>query len=181
MSRLPDVSGTLTGDDAERFHAMMARRAKTGSAVYGRLMAHPELTRHLSEMGGFLRYGGVLPGDLRELLILATAREAGCGYEWVMHEPIARAEGVPDAAIAALRAGRRPEGLDGLHEAALRIAAAVWRRQPVPQAAHDEVAARLGVRGVIEVVYLVAFYDMFAAGLIGFEVPLPAGTPDPFA
>jgi 4-carboxymuconolactone decarboxylase len=181
VSHLPDVSADLAPADAARLEAMLHRRARTGSAVYGRLMAHPGLTERIQSLGGYLRYEGVLPDALRETLILAAARQAGSAYEWVMHEPIARAAGVSDPLIAALRAGRAPEGADRVTAAALRIAGAVGRREAVDQGDHDAVAAALGAAGVIEVVYLVAFYGMFAAGLIAFEVPLPDGVADPFA
>jgi 4-carboxymuconolactone decarboxylase len=63
-----------------------------------RLVAHAE-----SAYGSWLRYGGALLTQLeldpllRELAILQVARRVGSEYEWVQHDPIARALGATDA------------------------------------------------------------------------------------
>ena len=65
--------------------------------MYRSLLNHPELTRRVSDLGTFLRFGaGTLPAAVRELVILWLARRVGAAYEWVKHEPLARAAGLSD-------------------------------------------------------------------------------------
>jgi hypothetical protein len=50
-----------------------------------------------------VRGKSTLPPDIRELAILRVAWRNGAGYEWAAHLPAARAAGLGDAGIAALR------------------------------------------------------------------------------
>jgi 4-carboxymuconolactone decarboxylase len=175
VSRLPDVSGRLPADVAAELAEMLRRRGGTGAEAYRRLAAHPPLMRAVAGTGGFLRYEGVLPDDLREMVILRVAARTGSAYEWAMHEALARDAGVPAPLVEALRAGATPVPHDGVWASALRITDAVLAHAPLDQDDHDAVADALGEPAVIELVVLAAFYAMFAAVLIGFEVPLPDG------
>ena len=44
----------------------------------------------VGDLGEYLRFGGTLPGDIRELAILITARSVNQAYEWVAHARIAK-------------------------------------------------------------------------------------------
>ena len=55
------------------------------------------------------------------------------------------------------------------------------KRRSIPQAVQDELAAALGVQGVVELVVLCGFYEMIAGVIFAFDVPLPEGAADPFA
>ena len=73
MARLPDVRGSLPPDAQKVYDRITAKRGKIGGP-YVPLM-HPHLlAEHVSELGEYLRFGSTLPGDLRELAILITAR-----------------------------------------------------------------------------------------------------------
>ena len=117
---------------------------------------------------------------MRELLILWVARELGAAYEWVKHEPLARKAGVSPAMIEAIRTHQEPTGLEDLQQAALAAAQCVLYRRSIPQVVQDELAAALGLPGVVELVVLCGFYEMIAGVLFAFDVPLPEGAPDPF-
>ena len=53
----------------------------------------PELSRRSRPVNHYLRYESGLGGRVRELAILATAREHDSRFEWAAHEPAARARG----------------------------------------------------------------------------------------
>src|SRR3954466_835499 len=86
-----------------------------------RTLAHAE-----TAFRPFLRFGGAVLGQMsldpivRELAILAVAKEAEAEYEWIQHVAIARHLGVTDEQIDALAESDAcaPEGADA------RIAAA---------------------------------------------------------
>ena len=97
--------------------------------MYRSLLNHPELTRHVSDLGTFLRFGaGVLPAAWRELTILWVARRLGAAYEWVKHVGPARQAGVPDPVIEALRTRKEPN-LDAAQAAVLTVARCVLERR----------------------------------------------------
>ena len=54
----------------------------------------PELSRHSRPLNNYLRYQAGLSGRVRELAILATARELDSQFEWAAHEDAALREGI---------------------------------------------------------------------------------------
>jgi 4-carboxymuconolactone decarboxylase len=70
---------------------------------YASLMHHPELAEKVGELGEYLRFDSTLPGDVREMAILITARSVNQAYEWVAHARIARTEKLPDDVIERIR------------------------------------------------------------------------------
>ncbi|MFI5329983.1 MAG: hypothetical protein ACHQ2F_02965 [Desulfobaccales bacterium] len=108
------------------------------------------------------------------------ARELGAAYEWVKHEPVARKAGVSTAVIEAIRTHHALPGLEDLQQAALAAAQCGLERRSIPPAVQDELAAALGLQGVLEMAVLCGFYEMIAGVLFAFDVPLPEGVVDPF-
>lgn len=181
MAKLPDPTASLSPPGQELYQQLVAKRGRI-DGMYRSLLNHPELTRQVSNLGTFLRFGsGALPDALREFLILWVARELGAAYEWVKHEPVARKAGVSTAVIEAIRTHQELSGLEDLQHAALAAARCVLNRRSIPQAVQDELAAALGVQGVVELVVLCGFYEMIAGVIFAFDVPLPEGAADPFA
>lgn len=181
MAKLPDPTPSLDPQGQELYQQLVAKRGRI-DGMYRSLLNHPELTRHVSDLGTFLRFGsGALPDALRELLILWVARELGAAYEWVKHEPVARQAGVSPAVIQAIRTRHEPAGLEDLQQAALAAAQCVLTRRSIPQVVQDKLVAALGVPGVVELVVLCGFYEMIAGVIFAFDVPLPQGATDPFS
>jgi 4-carboxymuconolactone decarboxylase len=180
MASLPDPTGTLTPEAQFLYRQLEAKRGRI-DGMYRSLLNHPELTRYISDLGTFLRFGaGSLPPAVRELVILWLARRVGAAYEWVKHEPMARAAGLPDKVISALQAGQEPPDLDETQQAALRVARCALELHSIPSEVQEALAAQLEIKGVIELVVLVGFYRMIAGVIFSFDVPLPADATDPF-
>src|ERR1700733_6819617 len=72
------------------------------------LIRSPEVCKHLSRLGEYLRWGSSLSPALSELAICMTARHIRANYEWHAHAPLAVEGGVPAAALEAVRTGATP-------------------------------------------------------------------------
>jgi 4-carboxymuconolactone decarboxylase len=180
MARLPDPTGSLTPDARALYDQLASKRGRI-DGMYRSLLNHPELTRRVSDLGTFLRFGaGALPDAVRELVILWLARQVAAPYEWVKHLPPARAAGLTEDTIAALRAGQDPPGLDPSQQAALKVARCALDLVSIPAGLQAEVIGLLGLNGLIELVVLVGFYRMIAGVIFTFDVPLPEGAAPPF-
>jgi 4-carboxymuconolactone decarboxylase len=180
MARLPDPTKGLKPKDQKLYEDLVARRGRI-DGMYCSLLNHPDLTRHVSDLGTFLRFGaGTIPPAVRELVILWLARRVGAVYEWVKHEPPARAAGLSDSVINDLRAGQEPADLDETQEAALQVAKCALELRSIPEELQDALIDRVGIKGVIELVVLVGFYRMIAGVIFTFDVPLPEDAPNPF-
>src|SRR6185295_19840743 len=53
------------------------------------LMRSPELLDRVAKLGEYLRFGSVLAGRVRELVICASARHVGNQFEWGLHSGLA--------------------------------------------------------------------------------------------
>lgn len=71
--------------------------------IFTTIARHPDLFDAWIRLGGRLLMGGLIPARDRELAILRTAHNCNSPYEWAQHVPLARASGVEDAEIDALR------------------------------------------------------------------------------
>lgn len=179
MARLPDPTAALAPETQALYEQLLARRGRI-DGMYRSLLNHPELARHVSDLGTFLRFGaGVLPPAVRELTILWLARQLGAAYEWAKHVGPAREAGVSEAVIEALRTQQGLK-LDATQEAALAAARCVLERRSIPTVVQDGLVAKIGLPGVIELVVLVGFYQMIAGVIFAFDVPLPEGATAPF-
>ena len=150
-------------------------KSKRGSieGMYLTLLNHPDLAEHVSQLGTYLRFGATLPGDVREVMILLTGHALGAEYEWIKHVPPARAAGVPDSVIAAIRAGQALAPLNADYGLLEELHACVAKRYSIPQPLQDSLVAKWGTTGILELVILVGFYAMIGDILTSFDVPLP--------
>ena len=181
MARLPDaVEAGLSGGAAEIYEELMAKRGRI-DGMYRTMLNHPRLTREVGTLGTFFRFGdSELPAAVREFIILHVAASLGIGYEWVKHREPARAAGLTDGIVEALRRGdlgsfdTRQRDLIAMADHALEL-------RDIPQDLQDRVSAEVGVQGVLELVTLVGFYRLIAGVIACFAVPLPDGAINPFS
>ena len=180
MAKVPDPVGSLDPQAQVLYDHLAAERGRV-DGMYRSLLNHPELAQHIGELGSYLRFGdSVLPDEVRELVILRTARRLGAVYEWVKHLPPAREAGISETVIEQLRQEQKPGGLTRAQEAALSAVEFVLEQQSIPQDTQDALAKEVELKGVIELVVLCGFYQMIAAVIFAFDVPLPEGSHDPF-
>jgi len=178
MATLPDPS--LTPDAKAILDKISARRGPMRGGPYGSLMHHPALAEKVGDLGEFLRFKGTLPGDIRELAILVTARSVNQAYEWVAHARIGKNEGLPDDVIEKVRTRGDLSTLPAKYAGPVRLVQHVLAYESIPQALLDRVQGELGIGGVMELVALAGQYRLIAGVLFAFDTPLPDGTPSPF-
>jgi 4-carboxymuconolactone decarboxylase len=179
MARLPDPIDALSPEARQVYEKISARRGAI-RGPYAPLMHHPALALHVGDLGEYLRFNSTLPGDVRELAILITARAVSQPFEWVMHVPIARRAGLPDDVIERVRMRGDLTQLASPYAVAARAVQHVLASESLPQWIADSVREEFGVAGLLELVVLPGFYRMIAGVLFSFDVPLPESEPPPF-
>src|SRR5262249_17036793 len=172
MTELDTNPATLPPDARALYEKMAPRRKAHGEGFGGPYLAllnHPELARRIEELGFFLKFEGALPRTIYQFIVLSVARATGAGFEWHDHIAHARAAGLPEAVIDGIDSGRsaalpEPYALAG----AILAPTLAWRVVP------DDLAARAvaqwGKPGLVEIVVLSGFYQMFAAINQGFNI-----------
>ncbi len=147
---------------------------------FGVLLNSPEVAERTAHLGTYLRFESELPGAVRELAILTTARECDCPFEWAVHEPLAREAGVSETAIEAVKRRVDLEKVDGSEQLVVAFGREVFRENGVSEATFDDASARFGDAGVTELAATFGYYSMLAVVLNALEVA-PKGDYPTFA
>ena len=129
-----------------------------------RMVAHAE-----SAYAPWLQYGGTLLTQLeldpllRELAILQVARRLDSHYEWVQHDPIARAVGATGEQIEAIQAGRDDDpAFDADQSLVLRLTRTAVSEGAASEEQVAELAERLGPRQLVELLLVIGNYTAIA-------------------
>jgi 4-carboxymuconolactone decarboxylase len=136
-----------------------------------RMLSHAE-----TAVRPFLRFGGAILGalqldpKLRELAILAVARDAQARYEWVQHAEIGRLVGLRDDQIAALERGETANAFDEIERAVLAFTSAVLAGPTVDDATFDALARLLSPREIVELLLTIGDYLMLARVMTVLEL-----------
>jgi 4-carboxymuconolactone decarboxylase len=179
MAKLSDPIDSLP-PEAKRVYEKISAKRGAVRGPFASLMHHPELAERVGDLGEYLRFGGALPGDIRELAVLITARAVNQPYEWVAHAKVARAEKLPDDVIERVRTRGDLAALPPRLARPARVVQHVLAFESIPAALQDEVQRELGLGGLMELVVLVGHYRLIAGVLFAFDTPLPADTAPPF-
>jgi len=176
MTVLDMTVATLPPAGQALYQTMAARRRARGEhfgGPYLALLNHPELARRVEELGFFLKFEGTLPRMVYQFIVLTVARATGAAFEWHDHIAHARAAGLPDAVIDCIGSDRiafLPPPYALVH--AILAKTMAW--QAVPDELQAQAVAQWGKHGLVEIVVLSGFYQMFAAINQGFDIRPPA-------
>lgn len=166
--------------DAQALYATMVERRRARGEGFGgpylALLNHPELARRIEELGFFLKFEGALPRTVYQFVVLTVSRATGADFEWHDHIAHARAAGLPEEVIDAV-GSRRTAALPQPYALAQAILQRTLAWQVVPDGLQAQAVAAWGKPGLVEIVVLSGFYQMFAAINQGFDIrpPAPAG------
>jgi 4-carboxymuconolactone decarboxylase len=162
ISSSPRGGFTMSGPFAVYLHA----------PVFGQLA---------QQLGAHVRYGTSVPPRLSEFAILCTAQYWKAQYEWFAHAAIAEKQGVKPATIRALQAGRVPKTAPRDEMAIYAFVKELYATRRVSQTVFARLRKLLGDAAIVELVGILGYYAMVAMTLNVFRMPVPEGTPAPFA
>jgi 4-carboxymuconolactone decarboxylase len=112
---------------------------------------------------------------VREIAILATAREMDSQFEWVAHEPEALKEGVEPAVIDAIKYRKSTAGLDETDATVIELGRQIFRDHKVTPETFAKAKALFGPAKLVVLVMLMGNYAGTAALLTAFDMQLHAG------
>ena len=144
-----------------------------------KMMAHAETCfRPLLSLGTAILSEQRLDARLRELAILRIAQLSGARYEWVQHEPIARAVGVSEPQIEALAADSVDDAcFSAVDRLVLRFTTEVVNAVKASDATFAEMQRHFSPREIVELLLAIGFYMTIArlAETTATDVDMPAG------
>jgi alkylhydroperoxidase family enzyme len=149
-------------------------------ALLATLVAHQTLLRSWLPLARTIQNAGRLPDRDRELLVLRTAWNCRCDYEWGHHARLALTAGLSPDDISRVTRGPDAPGWHAFERALLRAADDLHATATIDQETWDALAARYDVAGLIEVPAVVGQYHAlaFTANALGVALedglsPLP--------
>lgn len=176
LSRLPLIrKGELDGEGRRIFEYIMG--AETDTPNIGPVAVSLYNTRVAEAMqllNQEVRYRSVIGRRNTEVAILVAAREFDQQYEWSMHEETARAEGVPDAVIDAIKYNRGLAGLDAEAALIIRYGREIFREHKLSSETFAESVDLFGRRGAFEIAAIMGDYTMAAIMLHAVDQHLAA-------
>jgi 4-carboxymuconolactone decarboxylase len=135
----------------------------------------PKAAAHLTALNRYLRFEAGFTPRIREIAILATAREMDSQFEWVAHEPEAIKEGVPQNVIDVIKHRRSTEGLEEADATVIELGRQLWRDHKVKSETFAKLKTLFGPNKLVELVMLMGNYAGTAALLAAVDMQLHAG------
>jgi 4-carboxymuconolactone decarboxylase len=138
-----------------------------------------ELARRSRPVNQYLRNEAGLGPRLRELAILATARELDSQFEWAAHEEEARRAGVPAEVLETIRHRRPLDSIDPDDAVVIALAREIFTARKVASGTFARALALFGSKKLVELVALMGNYAATAALLTAFDMQLDPGQEPP--
>lgn len=177
MAELPFNPNSLNRQDKAIYEALIAKRKSQGAPFggpYAALMNHPELCQKVEALGYYLKFQGHLPRAVYQFVVLAVARETHATFEWDDHINHALAAGLSQDIIDILKAkGLSSPSFPNPYRLAAEILTATLVWKSIPAKTQAEAIQEYGVDGLVELVVLSGFYQMFSAINQGFDISSP--------
>jgi alkylhydroperoxidase family enzyme len=143
-----------------------------GLNAMGVLAHHPELAVAFNALIRHALYFTTLSVRQRELLILRVAHLRNARYEWAQHAYQADVVGISREEVARVRLGPSAEGWSELERALLSAADELVADARVTDDTYAELSSELDTRQIMDLVFTVGAYDVFAMALRTFDVAL---------
>jgi 4-carboxymuconolactone decarboxylase len=181
--RLPAISmEQLTADQQAIVEAINSgpRGRFSNEGPFAVFLHAPVFGMLAQQLGGHLRFKTSVPPRLSEFAILCTGQYWKAQYEWHAHARIALKQGVKEATIRDLKAGRAPKSAPRDEMAIYHFVKELYATRRVSNAAYARVQKLLGDAGTVELVGILGYYVLISMALNVFRLPLPEGTPSPF-
>jgi 4-carboxymuconolactone decarboxylase len=134
----------------------------------------PVMMQRLERLGTFLVNESSLTKREQELAILCAARHWHGNFVFTVHTRVAHEQGIPDAALEDIRAGRMPTSLTDKREAAVvEIGLTAAEIDPASDAVFARAIEALGEESLADLLVYIGYYSAVAIGMKLHRVPVP--------
>lgn len=156
------------------------RATKPGATIMGLhgpagIQLYSRGAASLNAHNKYLRFEAGITPRVREVAILATAREFDSQFEWAAHEPEALKEGVPPAVIDVIKHRKPTTGLDETDAMLIEMGRQLWRDHKLSSELFARVKDRFGPHMLVDLVLLMGNYAGTAALLHAVDMQLHPG------
>lgn len=173
MARLPYVKAG-TSPAVDDLYKEIERMGRPVLNLYQVLANQPAALGAFLEMSRYVRSGSSLDPGLRELAILATARELHQEYEIAHHTEAAARVGVPGAKVQALVAGTSLDPLTPAERGAVEFARQAAHTRSCDDATFQRLQSLFSAEEIVDLVVTTGWYHLCGVILGSLRVELEA-------
>ena len=134
---------------------------------------------HTQRLGEYLRYRSAMGVRLTELAILVTARQWTQQVEWAIHAPIALREGIAQATIDAVAAGKRPPAMPEDEAVVHDFCIELHQARQVSDATWAKAQQLFGDKGVMDLIGINGYYSLLSMVMNAARTTVPASSQAP--
>jgi 4-carboxymuconolactone decarboxylase len=177
MARVPYVSREELDAEGQEIYDRIRndRNAKEVGLQFRALLHSPKATSHLTSMGAQLRFKSALPDDLKELAIIAIAREWNSDIEWTAHAALAAKAGVSAETIEAIRTNKSVSSLGDKEQLVVRFVHQLLREKQLSDANFAAAQKLFGTQGVVDLVLTCSYYTAINMAQVALKPEMEAG------
>jgi 4-carboxymuconolactone decarboxylase len=132
----------------------------------------PKLSQLTQEVNYYLRHESGITKRVRELAILATARELNHQFEWVAHEPAALKVGISQEIVDIIKYRKPVEGLDETDAVVIEFGRQLMGARKVEPETFAAAQRLFGTRMLVDIVSVIGSYAATGALLTAFDIQL---------
>jgi 4-carboxymuconolactone decarboxylase len=138
-------------------------------------LQEPKLAEVYVPFGSYLRFEAGLSEPVREVCVLAMARECNSAFEWASHEPEALQVGVPAEVIKSIKFREPTTAMQAPFGTVVQLIREAFTERSVTAATYEAAVSLLGVPLLVDLVTLAGTYASTAALLAVFDMQLDVG------
>jgi 4-carboxymuconolactone decarboxylase len=167
--------GEMSPDQKSTYDESIASKRGSPPPPMMAWLNSPEMAKHATRLGAFLRFDTLFPARLSEIAILVTARHWSSHYEWYAHKRLALKGGMDPKIIDDIRDRRTPKFDDPKGQTIYEVAKSLHEGHGLSKGLYDDAVKVLSERGLVEIIGLCGYYTMVSMTLNTFEFELPEG------
>ena len=177
-NRMPLVKRDDFDDNGKAIYDTFAAHSTSLVGLQGPIglrLHNPLLSQVAQPLNLYLRFEAGLDEKLREVAILATARELDSAFEWCAHETEGLRVGLTADLIEIIRSRKPVDGLSESYAAMILLVRESVGAHRVTSATYARALAAVGMKPLLNYVSLISNYASTAILLNVFDQQLPEG------
>jgi 4-carboxymuconolactone decarboxylase len=155
-------------------HLLAGERTGVGGP-FNVLLRSPEMGDIAQQFGAAGRFHSALSAQVRETVIILTARFWMAQYEWSAHKKLALEAGVSPAIVDAIANGKRPPSLEPELGTAYNFMTELLKTRQVSDSIFAATKEKFGERGIVDMIGLAGWYTTVSLALNTDRYPLAPG------
>ena len=174
VDRMPPLNPREMNEEQKKAAAELAAGPRGGvRGPFIPLLRSPELMNRLQKVGEYLRYHSSLDTKLNEFVMLIVSRHWTQQFEWFVHYPLALKAGLRREVADAVATGARPQEMEEDEAIAYDFCDELFRTHGLSDATYRRAVAKLGERGVIDLLGLVGYFSTVSMVMNVAHTPPP--------